>query len=205
MDIILIVAAIAFGLAADWKYFQALKTPGNAAPNRWSWLIWSLSAVVEVATFKGISDDWLKVIPLATTPIACFVILRKVWQMKEDRWESDLDKFVDVFSVVASVGAIAIWVFFHEEFWAHIVAILAVPVSYLPQWKTVLKEASKPGDELPWKLWATMDALNLALNFHRLETLAEIPYVLTELACHASVWFLLLYRRPSIEKKGGKE
>lgn len=196
VDIAVVLMSVAIGIAADRQYYLGLDRPGHTPPNRWSWLIWTFSVLIEVATFKGISDDWLKVIPLATTPIACVVILRKVWQMKQNGWESALDKVIDLASVILSFAAIFIWLRFSAEFWAHVVMICAVPVSYIPQWKETFKTGHFcKGDELPWMLWTITDAINLALILHRLNDTIEIPYVVTELICHASVWFWISFRR----------
>ncbi|MEN9622115.1 MAG: hypothetical protein RLZZ67_549 [Candidatus Parcubacteria bacterium] len=196
VDLVVVLMSVVIGIAADRQYYLGLDKPGHQPPNRWSWLIWSFSAFVEVATFKGISDDWLKVLPLATTPIACVVILSKVWKMKEDRWDGALDKTIDIVSVILSFAAIFIWLYFKEELWAHVMMICAVPISYIPQWRETLKVHSHSSvDKLPWMLWTIMDTLNLILNLHRINDIAEIPYVVVELICHASVWFLISFRR----------
>ncbi len=188
------ICAVIIGIMADRLYFLELdKKTGHHRPNRWSWLIWCLTSYVEVATFKGISADWLKVIPLATTPIACTILFWKVWKMREDKWESRLDRLIDICSVTASISAIVIWVCFQEKLWAHIIMIVAVPVSYIPTWRSIPKETHS-GWERSWMLWTIMDALNLVLNIHRLNSLAELPYVTTELICHGSVWFLISRR-----------
>jgi hypothetical protein len=195
-DIAVVLLSVVVGIVADITYYHGLKSPGHTAPNRWSWAIWSFSAYIEVATFKGISDDWLKVIPLATTPIACTLILWKIWRLNENRWESSLDKIIDMSSVVLSLGAIIILISFSAELWAHAVMICAVPISYIPQWKDTLKSKSfSERDHLPWLLWTVMDALNIVLNLRRLDNLAEIPYVAVEFICHGSVWVLISFRR----------
>ncbi len=196
-EFLLALSAIAFGMAADIYYFFGMRKPGHTPPNRWSWLIFSFSAYVEVLTYHEVSGDIVKVIPLATTPVACTVILWFVWKLREDKWENRLEMAIDIFSVVASFSAIIIWLVFSKELWAHTLMVIAVPVSYLPIWRSCVKFGSKRGEDLPWKLWSAMDALNLSLSLHRLNDVMEVPYIAVELVCHVVTWFLVVKFRRS--------
>lgn len=195
MYVVIALMAVAFGTAADILYYLGLRKPGHTPPNRWSWLIFSFSAYIEVATYQSVSGDWIKVISLITTPIACTCILFYVWKLKEDKWESWLDVVTDVFAVVTSFVAIVIWLIFHEEVWAHMLMVIAVPVSYLPIWRSHLKVRSQSGEYLPWMLWTIMDALSLVVIFGRLNEHVEVPYVCVEFVCHVFTWFLVSFRR----------
>jgi hypothetical protein len=189
----LVSASVVFGIAADFNYFLELRKPGHTPPNRWSWLIWCISTYIEVATFNDVSEDGLKVLPLATTPVACTVLLVYVWTLKEDRWETRLDALIDIFSVIACFGAMLMWLRYGEGLWAHILMISAIPISYLPILKSVPEKTNR-SDGRPWMLWAGMDSCNFFLNLHRLDDVWEVPYVAIELVCHTGMWALISHR-----------
>ncbi len=194
MDAIILLAilAVVFGTAADVSYFRELRKPNHPIPNRWSWLIWTFSSCVEVVTFHWVSGDWVKTLPLATTPIACLIILIYVWRLGEDKWENRSEAITDILSVAVSILAVIIWLCFREQYWAHAIAILAIPISYVPYWRNLPKETYLIST--PWILWTIMDFLNLTLIIHRLDNWMELPYVFAEILCHASMWFLLSFR-----------
>ena len=97
----------------------------------------------------------------------------------------------ETFCIAASLTALMLWLVFREAFWAHMLVVAAVPVSFWPTWASVWADRSRERSPA-WGLWTFGDLATLLIAVRGPELgLAELGYILVELLCHASVWFLI--------------
>lgn len=178
----MLVAAIVFIVAAYAEYFRDIKNE-VIAPNRWSWLIWSAATAVEAFTYEAVSEDWMKSVIFFISAICCFWITKRIWS--NARWQKP--NWTEIISVIASGLALVLWLQFQLTLWAHLLMVAAVPVAFVPTWKNAL---GNPDNERSraWGLWALGDLLTLLLIIVRLDKVEELPFILAEFACHATVW-----------------
>jgi glucan phosphoethanolaminetransferase (alkaline phosphatase superfamily) len=187
---LLVIIAIVSTVAAYWVYRNEISKEGDMSPNRWSWLIWGFTTIIEAATFYAVSKSMTQSIVLFVSTFACIVVALSVWnrqQWKRPTW-------TEIASVVMSIGAIGIWLLFKQDWWAHVLVIIAVPVSFLPTWATLRTGESKEV-VMPWLLWTIGDALTLIVILITLDDPKEIPYMVVETICHASVLLVALKQR----------
>ena len=93
--------------------------------------------------------------------------------------------------MIAAFAAILLWVAFHETFWAHMLVVAAVPVSFWPTWQSVWEDPARERSPA-WGLWTLGDLATLLLATRADSSgLGEYGYILVELLCHASVWFMV--------------
>ena len=60
----------------------------------------------------------------------------------------------------ASLAAILLWLVFRETFWAHMLVVAVVPVSFWPTWRSVW--ANRARERSPaWGLWSVGDLATL--------------------------------------------
>ncbi|MEK7144935.1 MAG: hypothetical protein AAB794_03745 [Patescibacteria group bacterium] len=178
----ILIAAIAFSIAAYVQYFRDIKN-GVIVPNRWSWLIWSVATAVEALTYEAVSDDWMKSIVFFIAAISCFGITVRIWS--EATWKKP--DWTEVVCVIASGFALLLWLQFQLTLWAHLLMVLAVPVAFVPTWKSAI---GNPNNERSraWGWWSIGDLLTLIVILVRFDKVEELPFILVEFACHAVVW-----------------
>ena len=84
-----------------------------------------------------------------------------------------------------------LWLVFRDAFWAHMLVVAAVPVSFWPTWASVgadrAANARPPGgcgrSATSRRCWSRRARAASAVG--------EYAYILVELLCHASVWFMV--------------
>ncbi|KND50394.1 MAG: hypothetical protein AB202_01920 [Parcubacteria bacterium C7867-007] len=179
---IILALAVAFTAAGFIIYLADLRKDSNK-PNRWSWLIWSVSAWVEALTYQAENTDWIKSSVLFISAVACMYIARAIW--KGGKWETP--DITEGFSVVASLVALVLWLYYGETLWAHIMMVVALPIAFLPTWQKAWKDPACE-DSHAWWVWTVGDCFTLALVFTNYESPTELPYMVMELVCHAAVW-----------------
>lgn len=184
----ILIFAAALSVAAYGYYTKdvAKKQSGN----KWSWIIWLVSTAVEASTYLAVNGDVLNASIFFLSAICCVYVAWKVW--RSSKWE--LPDMIDLACLIATFLALALWLGYHETWWAHIVAILAIPISFIPisreAWKHPRRERS-----LAWILWSIADFLTLIAIYLRAENLEkELLYIVVELACHALMWYLVFHR-----------
>lgn len=193
---IVFVAAIAFTVKA-FRHYEHGHDDGSITPNRWSWLIWGATTIVEALTFQGLtleadatlmewSQSFLKASVFYVTAGYCLLIAGKIWH--KAKWQ--MPNRSEIFAVTASIAAIVIWLVFGEAWWAHLIAILAIPVSFIPSWKDAWKDPEQE-HTCAWPLWTLGDALTFVGIWLLIDTDKELPYIAMELACHAAMWLLV--------------
>lgn len=179
---LILIAAIAFSIAAYVEYFRDTKN-GVITPNRWSWLIWIVATAVEAFTYEAVSNDWMKSLVFFISAICCFGVTVRIWG--KSKWKKP--NWTEVVCVIASGLALSLWLQFQFTLWAHLLMVLAVPIAFVPTWKSAVED---PGNERSraWGLWSLSDLLTLVVILIRFDRVEELPFILVEFACHAVVW-----------------
>jgi|SRR3989344_3769659 len=182
VSLVLLGAAIAFSVAAYVQYFRDTYF-GIVAPNRWTWLIWSVATTVEALTYQAVSDDWIKSAVFFIASFSCIGIMLLIWS--KARWENP--KWTEVVCVIASGVALLLWLQFQFSLWAHLLMVLSVPIAFIPTWKSALQDPSNERS-FAWALWSLGDLLTLFVILTRLSGAEELPFILVEFVSHVVVW-----------------
>jgi hypothetical protein len=124
VQLLLLLLATVLTIQAYFQYYARLAAL-KIVPNRWSWLIWTGATGVEVVTFQGVSADMLTTAVFAASFAACAIITVMAWTrgawLRPNRTE--------LVCVAASFSALVIAFGLREVWWAHLVALCALPVS----------------------------------------------------------------------------
>ncbi|PAX08558.1 SET domain-containing protein [Sphingomonas lenta] len=181
-----LIGAIALAAGGYATYLLAL-TRNLVEPNRTSWLIWAAATGVEAGTYAAVNPDAPQAIVFALSTVACVVVTAAMW--RRSRWRAPDP--LEIACLVACLGAITLWVFFRQAFWAHMLVVAAVPVSFWPTWASVREDAGR--ERTPaWGLWTLGDFATLVVATRAAPIgLEEHGYVFVELVCHASVWLMI--------------
>jgi hypothetical protein len=156
-------------------------------PNRASWLIWSAATAVEASTYAAINPDGLQRWVFLVAAVACIAITVALW--RRSAWS--LPTRTETLCIGASLVALAIWAMFRDAFWAHILVVGAVPISFWPTWASVAADRRRERSPA-WGLWAVGDLATLLVAARTPGSpVGEYAYILIELLCHASVWFMI--------------
>ena len=182
----LFLVALATTFAGYATYLAGLRRD-LVEPNRASWLIWSAATAVEASTYAAVNPDGLQRWVFLFATVACIAITIALW--RRSAWSAP--SRTESFCIAASLGALVIWAMFRDAFWAHMLVVAAVPVSFWPTWVSV--SADRTRERSPaWGLWTLGDLATLTLAARTPGSPAgEYAYILVELACHASVWFMV--------------
>ena len=174
----LLIAYILYGLATR---------RGLVAPNRASWLIWSATTTTEALTYNALNQGAAQNIVFLLSSIACIAVTLSVW--RHSKWARPTS--LESICMATCIAALVLWVGFQNAFWAHILILFVIPVSFLPTWVSLLKDSSQ--EQSPaWGLWTVADLA--MLGFILLSTKghgSDLPYILIELSCHASIWVMI--------------
>ncbi|MFL9842769.1 SET domain-containing protein-lysine N-methyltransferase [Sphingomonas sp. ST-64] len=178
--------AMSLSFAAYGVYLLSLRR-AIVRPNRASWLIWSASAAAEALTYQAVNpgspQSWVFVLSAG----CCMVVTGFLW--RRSNWASPTN--IEAFCIAACLFALLIWVAFRETFWAHMLVVAAVPVSFWPTWASVWKD--RGAERSPaWGLWTLGDLATLLVAVRAGGAgVDELAYIFVELACHASIWFMI--------------
>lgn len=188
--IYVLLAAVAVGVLAYWNYFRDIAVK-ETKPNRWSWLAWSITTLVEAFTFNAVNEDWTKSVPFFVSGICCVIVTLRIWNRAAWKWPNP----TEALCILASLGAVVLWLRYDQAVWAHLVTILAVPIAFIPTWATT-KENPRAEDSSAWWLWTIGDALALTFILMQpgvpgAEEWMDKPYAVIELLCHASTAILV--------------
>jgi hypothetical protein len=181
-----LIGAIVLAAAGYATYLLAL-TRHLVEPNRTSWLIWATATGVEAGTYAAVNPGAPQAVVFALSTVACVIVTAAMW--RRSRWRAPDP--LEIACLVACLGAIALWLFFKETFWAHMLVVAAVPISFWPTWASVREDRTR---ELTpaWGLWTLGDLATLMVATRDAPIgLAEHGYVFVELVCHASVWLMI--------------
>ena len=178
--------AVLLSLAGYGVYLVGLRRH-LVEPNRASWLIWAASAGVEAATYAAVNPRAPQAWVFGISALACIVVTTTMW--RRSRWRPPSP--VEGVCMATSLAAIALWLAFHETFWAHMLVVAAVPVSFWPTWASVREDPARERSPA-WGLWTLGDLATLLIASGTGATgIGEYAYIVVELLAHASVWLMV--------------
>jgi SET domain len=156
-------------------------------PNRSSWLIWSAVTTIEALTYQALNEGLAQNIVFFVSAASCLFITLAIW--RQSAWQRPSD--AELICIAIALGALIIWFGFQSQFWAHVLVVAAVPVSFLPTWISAWQDKRRELSPA-WGLWALGDfaTLMLILSGPR-QTGTDLPYIIIELVCHASIWLMI--------------
>lgn len=199
-----LVLAIACNFAGYALYLAALRRDA-VQPNRASWLIWSVSTAIEAATYLAVNPGTAQASVLLVSAAACVAVTTGIW--RRSAWARPTN--VEALCIAASLAALILWLVFREAYWAHMLVVVAVPISFLPTWASMRADRNRERSPA-WGLWTLGDLATLALATRGGGGgSGEYAYLLVEFAAHASVWLMVglatinPLRRPAISRSGG--
>jgi hypothetical protein len=178
--------ALALSLTGYGTYLLGLRRH-LVEPNRASWLIWAAATGVEAATYfavnPGAPQGWI----FSLSAAACLVITLAMW--RRSRWTAP--SATESLCMGASLAALLLWIAFAQAFWAHMLVVVAVPISFWPTWRGVWEDRARERSPA-WGLWTLGDLATLVLatrvgGFG----VGQTAYLLVELGCHAAVWLMV--------------
>ncbi|MDB5678425.1 SET domain-containing protein-lysine N-methyltransferase [Sphingomonas bacterium] len=180
------LVALAASLAGYAMYLVGLRR-NLVEPNRASWLIWSAATAVEASTYAAVNPDGLQRWIFLFAMVACVAITIALW--RRSAWS--LPSRTEALCIGASLTALVIWAMFRDAFWAHMLVVAAVPISFWPTWASVAADRNRERSPA-WGLWTVGDLATLLVATRTPSSpVGEYAYILVELLCHASVWFLV--------------
>lgn len=156
-------------------------------PNRASWLIWSATTSIEAMTYSAVNEGALQNLIFAMSAASCILVTIAVW--RRSIWQRPSD--TETLCMASCAASLILWIGFQNALWAHILVVLAVPISFIPTWVSVTQDRRREISPA-WGLWTLGDlgSLFVIADANRF-SITELPYVLLELTCHASVWLMI--------------
>ncbi|TKD50511.1 SET domain-containing protein-lysine N-methyltransferase [Sphingomonas baiyangensis] len=178
--------AIAFHFAGYGTYLLGLRRQ-QVEPNRASWLIWSAATVIEAVTYSAANPGSPTAFVFLASAGACILVLIGIW--RRSAWARPTRP--ETICMIASFAALILWLVFREAFWAHMLVVLVVPISFLPTWASARADPAREASPA-WGLWTLGDtAALLTALAARDEGVSELAYIVMEIVCHASVWAIV--------------
>ncbi|MES2338130.1 MAG: SET domain-containing protein [Pseudomonadota bacterium] len=178
--------AVACNFAGYAIYLAGLRR-NLVEPNRASWLIWSASTAIEAMTYLAVNPGALQGSVFLISAIACVAVTIGIW--RRSAWA--IPSANECLCVGACLASLVIWLVFAQAFWAHMLVVAAVPISFLPTWGSVIADRTRERSPA-WGLWTIGDMATLIVAGRGGGGGAgEYAYLLVELLCHASVWFMI--------------
>ncbi len=156
-------------------------------PNRASWLIWSAAVLVEASTYAAVNPGAQQSIVFLISAAACIIVTIGIWQRSE--WSMPTRS--ETICMATCLAALLLWLAFRSAFWAHMLVVVAVPISFWPTWESVQQDRNRERSPA-WGLWTVGDLATLLVASRTGGVdIGSYAYILVELACHASVWFMI--------------
>lgn len=187
-----LLVAVACNFAGYAIYLAGLRR-NLVEPNRASWLIWSASTGLEALTYLAVNPGAAQGAVFLVSAVACFAVTVGIW--RRSAWA--MPSTNELLCIAACLAALVVWLVFNEAFWAHMLVVAAVPVSFLPTWGSVMADRTRELSPA-WGLWTLGDLATLLLAARQGQAGAgtaagagEYAYLLVEFLCHASVWFMI--------------
>jgi hypothetical protein len=183
---LLFLAAVGLSFSAYAVYMVGLRRQ-QVRPNRASWLIWSAATGLEALTYAAVNPGAPQGWVFAVGAVCCAVVAIGIW--RRSSWAPP--STTESFCIAACLSALVIWLVFRETFWAHMLVMAAVPVSFWPTWASVWKDRANERSPA-WGLWTFGDLAVLLIAVRMPNPgFDELAYVVVEFLCHASVWFMI--------------
>ncbi|MES2097156.1 MAG: SET domain-containing protein [Pseudomonadota bacterium] len=180
------LVAMAATFAGYATYLAGLRR-NLVEPNRASWLIWSAATAVEASTYAAVNPDAPQRWVFLFATVACVAITLALW--RRSAWS--LPSRTESLCMATCLGSLAVWAMFRDAFWAHMLVVAAMPISFWPTWASVWADRTRERSPA-WGLWTVGDLATLLVATRVPGSpVGEYAYILVELVCHASVWFLV--------------
>jgi hypothetical protein len=179
---------IAFGaMVCAYLIYSLEQRRGLIEPSRASWMIWSAANAVEAFTYSALNQGAGQNLIFFTSSLACLFVTLSIW--RHGRWK--LPSLTDSLCMLACVASLAVWVVWNDAFWAHVVILIMVPISFIPTWVSVRADR-RHEMTAAWGLWSIADfCVLLHVIGSRPTDAMEVTYVALEFLCHASMWVMV--------------
>jgi hypothetical protein len=178
--------AVGFSFSGYAVYLAGLRRQ-LVEPNRASWLIWSAATGLEAMTYAAVNPGAPQGWVFAISAVACAAVTLGIWRRASWAPPSNTESLC----IGTCMMALVIWLVFRDAFWAHMLVVAAVPVSFWPTWSSVWRDRSRERSPA-WGLWTFGDLAVLFVTVRgHAPGFAELAYVVVEFLCHASVWFMI--------------
>ncbi len=149
--------AVGFSFSGYAVYLAGLRRQ-TVQPNRASWLIWSAATGLEALTYAAVNPGAPQGWVFAVSAVACAAVTLGIWRRSSWAPPSDTESFC----IGACMAALVVWLVFRETFWAHMLVVVAVPVSFWPTWASAWRDRSRERSPA-WGLWTFGDLATLIL------------------------------------------
>ena len=186
------VASLVLGFAilccvAGYAFYGLAIRRELVQPSRASWLIWSTTTGIEALTYQAVNAGAAQNIYFLISTACCLLVTAAIW--KHSSWQRP--STTDSICMAICLAAVILWIGFENAWWAHVVALVAIPISFIPTWASI--RINREHENSPaWGLWAIGDvAILAAIGGAASPAASEIPYAMLEFACHASIWILV--------------
>lgn len=180
-------AIAVLGNVAGYAVYWAGLRRNLVEPNRASWLIWSAATGVEALTYLAVNPGTLQGLVLLVSGLACIAVTLAIWRRAQ--WSPPSP--AEGFCMAASLTSLVLWLLFQQAFWAHMLVVVAVPISFWPTWASAWADRNRERSPA-WGLWTVGDLATLLIALkHPTGGVGEFAYLFVEFACHAAVWFMI--------------
>lgn len=181
-----VAAAIGCSIAGYAFYWLGIRRQ-LVRPNRASWLIWSAVTTVEALTYQAVNQGLAQNIIFFISAASCLLITIAVWRQSAWQQPSASERLC----MGVALASLIVWIGLQQSYWAHVLVVAAVPVSFWPTWRSAIEDRRR--EQSPaWGLWTLGDLATLLVVIGGRDRHAgDLPYILVELGCHASVWALI--------------
>jgi hypothetical protein len=182
----LFVLAVGLSFSAYAVYLHGLRSE-RVQPNRASWLIWSAATALEALTYAAVNPGAPQGWVFGVSAVACIVVTLSLF--RRSHWAMPTQS--EAICIAACLSALVLWLVFREAFWAHMLVVAAVPVSFWPTWASAWRDRSRERSPA-WGLWTLGDLATLLIAARAPSVgFDEMAYVVVEFLCHASVWLMI--------------
>jgi hypothetical protein len=154
-------------------------------PNRFSWLIWSCVTTVEALTYQAVNEGLVQNLVFFMSAASCLFITLAIWG--DGNWSRP--SRAEFFSMGMALTALVLWIGFQSSWWAHVLVVATVPVSFIPTWISAGEDKRREMSPA-WGFWSLGDLATLLLIGQTTQNHSlEFPYIVVELICHAAIWW----------------
>ncbi len=202
MGILLISLAVVFQALAYYKYF--LKTwKSTITPNKWSWLIWSVTTTIETGTYHAVADDWFKTTVFFFSAVLCLITSILIWKKSKWqrlRWKKDIDGSHDRYEIISvAICFLSIPAWFYSAWWAHLITLGSLVIAFLPTYRSAWNDFRQENTP-SWILWSIGDLLQIAVIVYYFRDVKDLPYAVLEFLCHLLVALIVKYQMRRFKK-----
>lgn len=182
-------AALFFTMTAYALYWFGMRKK-LVRPNRFSWLIWGTVMAVEALTYQAVNEGMIQNLIFLMSAASCLFITLAIW--RDGAWAKP--SRAEILSMAIAFAGLVLWIVFQAERWAHILLVAAVPISFIPTWVSAREDPRREMSPA-WGLWTLGDFATLMLIVRSgVQDPLELPYIVVEFLCHASIWIGIGWR-----------